>query len=79
MLCLKPFPTREVLTDTKSAEQAYIDKRYKYTNAKLIKILEITLDEQQHLKTIISSKEKYRRCVDEKRLNKKLKEEMRMD
>lgn len=69
----EPLPTREVITDTKSAEKAYIDKRYKYTNAKLIKILEITLDEQQHLKTIISSKEKYRRCADEKKAKQKAK------
>lgn len=69
----EPLPTREVITDTKSAEKAYIDKRYKYTNAKLIKILEITLDEQKHLKTIISSKEKYRRCADEKKAKQKAK------
>lgn len=66
-----PLPEREVITDTKSAEKAYIDKKYKYTNAKLIKILDITLEEQQHLKTIISGKEKYRRSAEEQKAKKK--------
>ena len=69
----EPLPEREVIRDTKSAEKAYIESKYKYTNAKLIKILDITLDEQQHLKTIISSKEKYRRCADEKKAKQKAK------
>lgn len=67
----EPLPEREVITDTKSAEKAYIDKKYKYTNAKLIKILDITLEEQQHLKTIISGKEKYRRSAEEQKAKKK--------
>lgn len=69
----EPLPEKEVITDTKSAENAYIERKYKYTNAKLIKILDITLEEQQHLKTIISSKEKYRRCADEKKSKQKAK------
>ncbi len=69
----EPLPEREVIRDTNSAEKAYIEKKYKYTNAKLIKILDITLEEQQHLKTIISSKEKYRRCADEKKAKQKAK------
>lgn len=69
----EPLPEREVIRDTKSAEKAYIDRKYKYTNAKLIKILDITLEEQQYLKTIISSKEKYRRCSDDKKAKQKAK------
>src|SRR5699024_10528137 len=69
----EPLPEREVITDTKSAEKAYIDKKYKYTNAKLIKILDITLEEQQYLKTIISGKEKYRRSADDQKARKKAK------
>ena len=67
----EPLPEREVITDTKSAEKAYIDKKYKYTNAKLIKILDITLEEQMYLKTIISGKEKYRRSAEEQKAKKK--------
>ena len=51
----------------------YVDKKYKYTNTKLIEILDITLEEQMHLKTIISGKEKYRRCADEKKAKQKAK------
>ena len=35
--------------------------KYKYSNAKLIELLDITEEEQKQLKTIISTKEKYRR------------------
>lgn len=69
----EPLSEREVIRDTKSAEKAYFDRTYKYTNVKLIKMLGITLDEQQHLKTIISSKEKYRRCANEKKAKQKAK------
>lgn len=69
----EPLTEREVIRDTKSAEKAYIDRKYKYTNAKLINILDITLEEQQHLKTIISSKEKYRRCAEEKKAKQRAK------
>ena len=68
-----PLSEREVIRDTKSAEKAYAERKYKYTNAKLIEILEITLEEQVGLKTIISSKEKYRRCADKKKANQKAK------
>lgn len=68
----EPLHEKEVIIDTKSAEKAYEIRKYKYTNDKLIKILGITLEEQQHLKTIIfSSKEKYRRCVDDKKAKQK--------
>lgn len=68
-----PLPENEVIRDTKSATRAYENKLYKYTNAKLIKILDITLEEQQHLITIISGKEKYRRCAEEKKAKQKAK------
>lgn len=68
-----PLTTREVERNTRSAEIAYKDKKYKYTNTKLIEILGITQEEQQHLKTIINNKEKYRRCSEEKKAKQKLK------
>ena len=70
---IEPLGEREVIRDTKSAQKAYVDKKYKYTNTKLIEILDITLEEQMHLKTIISGKEKYRRCADEKKAKQKAK------
>jgi len=69
----KPLPENEVIQDTKSATRAYENRLYKYTNKKLIEILDITLDEQKHLKTIISGKEKYRRCAKEQKAKKKAK------
>ena len=69
----KPLPENEVIRDTKSATRAYENKLYKYTNTKLIEILDITLEEQQHLITIISGKEKYRRCAEEKKAKQKAK------
>ncbi|MBZ6007577.1 MAG: hypothetical protein ACRCXT_01030 [Paraclostridium sp.] len=70
---IKPLPENEVIRDTKSATKAYENRLYKYTNTKLIQILDITLDEQQYLKTIISGKEKYRRSADEQKEKKKAK------
>lgn len=67
----KPLPENEVIRDTKSATKAYENKLYKYTNTKLIQILDITLDEQQYLRTIISGKEKYRRSAEEQKEKKK--------
>lgn len=69
----KPLPENEVIRDTKSATKAYENKLYKYTNTKLIQILDITLDEQQYLRTIISGKEKYRRSAEEQKEKKKAK------
>ncbi|MGL5752795.1 MAG: helix-turn-helix domain-containing protein, partial [Paraclostridium sp.] len=57
----KPLPEVEVIRDTKSATRAYENKLYKYTNAKLIEILDIDETEQRSLETIIGTKEKYRR------------------
>lgn len=69
----KPLSVNEVIQDTKSATRAYENRLYKYTNKKLIEILDITLDEQQHLITIISGKEKYRRSAEEQKAKKKAK------
>lgn len=57
----KPLPEVEVIRDTKSATRAYENKLYKYTNAKLIEILDIDAIEQRSLSSIIGTKEKYRR------------------
>ncbi|MEF9992524.1 MAG: DNA-binding response regulator [Peptostreptococcaceae bacterium] len=69
----KPLPEVEVIRDTKSATRAYENKLYKYTNAKLIEILDISPKEQEYLKTIISGKEKYRRSAEEQKSKKKAK------
>jgi DNA-directed RNA polymerase specialized sigma subunit len=69
----KPLPENEVITDTKSATRAYENRLYKYTNTKLIEVLDITLQEQEHLITIISGKEKYRRCAEDKKAKQKAK------
>ncbi|MEG0844288.1 DNA-binding response regulator [Clostridium sp.] len=57
----EPLSKREVERDTKSAERYYIEKKYRYTNARLIELLEITEAEQINLVSIISTREKYRR------------------
>ncbi len=58
---IQPLSDREVERDTRSAEKYYAEKKYKYSNGKLIEILDITEQEQKEFKTIISTKEKYRR------------------
>lgn len=60
---VEPLQEREVVRATRSAEKVYIskDKQYKYKNITLIELLEITEEEQQHLKSIIGTKEKNRR------------------
>lgn len=58
---IQPLSDREVERDTKSAERYYVEKKYKYSNARLIEVLDISEDEQRNLKTIIGKKEKYRR------------------
>ncbi len=69
----KPLPESEIETDTKSATRAYQNRLYKYTNTKLIEILDISLQEQEHLITIISGKEKYRRSAEVQKEKKKAK------
>ena len=57
----EPLNEDELIKDTESASRYYKDVKYKYSNAKLISILDITEEEQMKLSTIISTKEKYRR------------------
>lgn len=57
----EPLNEMELIQDTESASRYYKDIKYKYSNAKLIKLLDITEEEQKQLSTIISTKEKYRR------------------
>lgn len=58
-----PLPSREVEKDTESAENAYKSnkKEYKYKNSTLIELLGITEEEQRYLRSIIGTREKYRR------------------
>ena len=57
----EPLNEIELIEDTESASRYYKDLKYKYSNEKLIKLLDITEEEQKQLSTIISTKEKYRR------------------
>jgi len=74
---VEPLSENEVISATKSAEKAFKEwqetgkRKYNYRNSTLIELLEITEEEQKHLKTIISTNEKYRRK------NKKRREERR--
>lgn len=61
LMFIQPLSDREVERDTRSAEKYYAEKKYKYSNDKLIEMLDITEQEQKEFKTIISTKEKYRR------------------
>ena len=58
----RPLREREVISATRSAERCYLDKKkeYKYKNETLIELLEITEEEQKHMKIIIS-KDEYKR------------------
>ncbi len=64
---VEPLSENEVISATKSAEKAFKEwqetgkRKYNYRNSTLIELLEITEEEQKHLKTIISKSEKYRR------------------
>lgn len=64
---VEPLSENEVISATKSAEKAFKEWqetgkcKYNYRNSTLIELLEITEEEQKHLKTIISTNEKYRR------------------
>lgn len=52
---------REVIKATESAERYFKDKKYNYSNKRLVELLAITGEEQTQLKTIISKSEKYTR------------------
>lgn len=67
----EPLSIKEVERDTKSAERYYKEKKYKYSNTRLIELLEITEYEQQFLKGIIGKKEKYRRNNERRRDNRR--------
>lgn len=64
---VEPLEEKEVKSLVKSSVRAYQDhledktKGYNYKNETLIDLLEITEDEQVHLKTIISKSVKYQR------------------
>lgn len=68
-----------------TVNKAVIDKGYKsgagynFTNAKLIEMLKITVEEQQHLKTIIGRNEKYRRNNDRRAIQRKSEGKQTMD
>lgn len=66
---IAPLREREVISATRSAEKAWAseNKAYNYKNATLIDLLDITDDEQTHLKTIIGRSEKQRRNTIAKR------------
>ena len=69
----KPLSRKEVMSATRSAEKAYNKKEnesphntygwngYRYRNKTLIDMLNISLDDQKYLKTIIGKEEKLRR------------------
>lgn len=57
----EPLELKEVIEATSSATVGANENKYKYSNDKLIKLLDITPLEQEQMSTIISTKEKYRR------------------
>lgn len=57
----EPLDLKEVIEATSSATVGANENKYKYSNDKLIKLLDITPLEQKEMSTIISTKEKYRR------------------
>lgn len=59
----EPLSDNEVIKATRSAEKCYLskNKEYKYKNSTLIELLDITEEEEKHLKTIISKSEANRR------------------
>lgn len=63
----EPYPVKELTSVCRSVNRTvkYFrednSKGYKFTNKYIIDMLELTLEEQQQLKTIISTDEKYRR------------------
>lgn len=60
---IPPLSEKEVIRATRSAEKVYNtkDKNYKYKNETLIKLLDITENEEAYMTTIISKKEYKRR------------------
>lgn len=64
---LEPLQEREVIKATRSAER----KSYKYENETLIELLGITEEEQNHLLTIISDKEKRLRDYSKRKIERR--------
>lgn len=60
---IQPLSEKEATRATKSAERCYLDKNkeYKYKNDTLIELLEISEEEEKHMKIIISKREYKRR------------------
>ena len=60
---IQPLREREAIKATKSAERCYLEKNkeYKYKNDTLIELLEISEEEEKHMKIIISKREYKRR------------------
>jgi hypothetical protein len=74
---IEPLKEYKLIVDTKSAERAvekYLlnkDKGYNYSNERLIEILNIELEEQKYLKTIISKSEANEREKKSKKLKRR--------
>lgn len=64
---IEPLREKEAIKATRSAER----KDYKYTNETLIELLDITVEEQKHLLTIISDKESRRREYQKRKLERR--------
>ena len=70
----EPLSLKEATEATASGSIGATEMKYKYSNDKLIKLLDIKAEEQKELYTIISKEEKYRRN-NKQRYNKKRNEE----
>lgn len=66
-----PLSDKEVINATKSATVGSSESKYKYSNDKLIKLLNITPLEQKEMATIISKSEKYYRNNAQRRKNRR--------
>lgn len=67
----KPLSEKEVINATASAVVGAKEKKYKYSNDKLIKLLDITSLEQKQMSTIISKSEKYYRNNEKRKKNRR--------
>ena len=68
---VEPLTEEEVIKATSSATIGAKEKRYKYSNDKLIKLLDITPLEQKQMVTIISRSEKYYRNNEKRKLSRR--------
>lgn len=67
----EPLSEKEVIEATLSAVVGANENKYKYSNDKLIKLLDITPLEQKEMRTIISKSEKYYRNNEKRKLNRR--------